>query len=144
VVISSPLTMLFLLAGHLPAIFLSVAIRGRASIVFYGLFCLISLISGIGLLKVQKWSYPLVLGIQVFGLINGVISFFSPSLRRCGVRSCRDPPTPPFHLSNSLLERTSSGMSLFGLSFPAAIVFLLVYYRSRFLEACTAKASAPR
>jgi hypothetical protein len=41
---------------------------------------LLSLISGIGLFKLQKWSYPLALGIQVFGLVNGVISFFSPQL----------------------------------------------------------------
>jgi hypothetical protein len=79
-VISSPLSILFLLASHLPAIFLGVAIRGWASIVFYGLFCLLSLISGIGLFKLQKWSYPLALGIQVFGLVNGVISLFSPQL----------------------------------------------------------------
>jgi hypothetical protein len=32
-------------------------------------------------------------------------------------------------------------MSLFGLLFPAAIVFALVYYRSRFPQACAAKAA---
>jgi hypothetical protein len=79
-VIFSPLSILFLLGSHLPAIFLGVVIRGWASTVFYGLSCLLSLISGIGLFKLQKWSHPLALGIQVCGLINGVISFFSPQL----------------------------------------------------------------
>jgi hypothetical protein len=59
VVISSPLNVWFLLASHLPAIFLGVVIRGWASTVFYGFFCLLTLISGIGLFKLQKWSYPL-------------------------------------------------------------------------------------
>jgi hypothetical protein len=144
-VISSPLSILFLLGSHLPAIFLGVAIRGRASTVFYGLFCLLSLISGIGLFKLQKWSYPLALGIQVFGLVNGVISFFSPQLaalqREILSRSTYVSIVPEQYAYWSGHLR---GMSLFGLLFPAAIVFLLVYYRSRFLEACTAKASPPR
>jgi hypothetical protein len=40
---------------------------GLAATVFYGLFC-VFLISGIAIFKLQKWSYPLALGLQIFGL----------------------------------------------------------------------------
>jgi hypothetical protein len=98
-VIFSPLSILFLLGSHLPAIFLGVVIRGWASTVFYGLSCVLSLISGIGLFKLQKMEPPSRFGeYKCAVLINGVISFFSPSLGRCSQRSCRDPPTHPLHL----------------------------------------------
>ena len=141
-VISSPLSILFLVASHFPAICLGVVIRGRGATVFYGFFCLLTLISGIGLFKLQRWSYPLALGMQMFGLVNGVISFFSPQLTvlqreiLSGSTYASIPPEQYAYWSGHL-----RGMSLFGLLFPAALVFLLVYYRSRFLEACTAKAS---
>jgi hypothetical protein len=144
-VISSPLSILFLLASHFPAIFLGVVIRGWGATAFYGFFCLLTLISGIGLFKLQRWSYPLALGIQVFGLVSGVISLFSPQFTASqreilsGSTYASIPPEQYAYWSGHL-----RGMSMFGLLFPAALVFLLVYYRSRFLEACTAKASPAR
>jgi hypothetical protein len=143
-VISSPLSVLFLFANHLRAIFLGVVIRGWAATVFYRVFCLLILVSGIGLFKLQM-ELPARSGNKVFGLVNGVISFFRPQFtalqREILSRSTYTSlPTEQYAYWSGHFR----GMSLFGFLFPAALVFLLVCYRSRFLEACTAKASDPR
>jgi hypothetical protein len=36
-------------------------------------------IAGIGLLKLKKWSYPLVLVVQGVWLLSGMVSAFSPN-----------------------------------------------------------------
>lgn len=140
----SPLSILFLLGSYLPAIFLGVVIRGWASTVFYGLSCLLSLISGIGLFKLQKWSHPLALGNTSVRSDKRGDQVFQPAAWALQPEILSRPtyasiaPEQYAYWSGHL-----RGMSLFGLLLPAAIVFLLVYYRSQFLEACNAKASPP-
>src|SRR5262249_16269022 len=78
-IVLSPLSVIFLLFTHYPAIFFGIVIRGSSAKALYGFFCLLSLVSAIGLLKLQRWGYSLTLGLQVLGLTNGVISMLSPN-----------------------------------------------------------------
>jgi hypothetical protein len=129
---------------HLP---IPVVIFGHA---LYGLagktlFVLTGIFSGIGavaLLKLKKWSYPLVLGIQGFWLLSGAVTIFSPTYPRLMqemLSQMHFPENMPFPYSMRQLQFFSS----FGLLFGILVIGILVFYRRRFMEAASTREALP-
>jgi hypothetical protein len=65
-----------------PAIFFGHPFYGATGKALFMLFGVLLGGGAIGLLKLKKWSYPLVLGIQGLGLFSGAATMFSPTFPR--------------------------------------------------------------
>ncbi len=83
-----------------------------------------------------RWSYSLAIGLQVFGLANGVALVLSPNFERFmkdTMASMKYPAGGTYPMPEiGYLRALSSFSSLM----VFVILAILVYYRSRFLEAC--------
>ena len=120
----------FLLFGHV--------ISGPAGRMCFILMFLLFPVAGIGLLKLKPWSYHLTLAMQFFFLSSGIVTLLSPNFRTISRALI-------LQMENSM-PMSNSGFSLldyphymdwaigFGLLFAVAVLVMLVYYRTRFLE----------
>jgi hypothetical protein len=109
--------------------------RGTA---FYAVWCLLFAVAGVGLLKRIRWSYSLAIGLHVFGLANGVATILSPNFERF-MKDTMASMKFPAGGTNPMPEiGYMRALSSFSLLMPAVILAILVYCRSRFLEACAA------
>lgn len=139
IVISSAFSMFFPLFLPLPVIFFGHAMRGTAGTAVWVGFCLITLATGVGLLRLKRWSYDLTLGLQLLWLLSGIVTLISgnyPALIHEVMSSMQA------RLGGQYPEYPPEQMRMFsfmGLSVPVMILGLLVYYRSRFLEASASK-----
>jgi hypothetical protein len=62
-----------------PALFFGHPFYGTSGKVLMVLAGLLLGAGSVGLLKLKKWSYPLILGIQGFWLLSGAVTIFSPA-----------------------------------------------------------------
>ena len=109
--------------------------------------CLLLLVAGIGLLKLQRWSYSFTIGIQLLFLTNGALTFLNPNFERIMEDVIRQ-MNNSMHLSNNFSDSPNYIFALHlglygGLLFSVVILVLLFYYRERFLHAAEAKKLEP-
>lgn len=132
----SALSIGFVFLMRMPAVVFGFAIRGPAGTAFYAIWCLLFGVAGVGLLRRIPWSYSLAIGLHVFGLASGAATVLSPNYERLmnETLASMNLPSPAAYPPSLMTHmRTFSSMSLLVV---VAILGILVYYRSRFLEAC--------
>ena len=129
-----PFRMPLILFGHI--------FPGASTTSFVILTCLLLLVAGIGLLKLQRWSYSFTIGLQLLFLTNGLLTFLNPNFERVMADVIKQ-TNNAMHLSDGILD--SSRYTHFmhvamygGLLFSVVILVLLFYYRERFLQAAEA------
>jgi hypothetical protein len=124
---------------HVPAMLFGMAIDGPAGLAVYVGWFALYVSSGVGMLKRAVWSYSIAIGLQIFGLVSGVVTVLSPNfdavMRR--VLSNANLPSPEATFPSMTYLR---GFTLLSLVFPLAILGMLVYYRPRFLAAAAGAA----
>lgn len=120
---------------HMPAMLFGVRIGGTAGATIYVLWCLLYVSSGVGILKRAVWSYSVAIGLQILGLISGVVTGLSPNFDSVMRRVLSDANLPPPDASTFPGMAHLRGFTLVSLIFPLIILGMLVYYRPRFLEA---------
>jgi hypothetical protein len=129
----------------LPAIFFGHVFRGAVGTALYVFICLLVLVAGVGLLKLKPWSYPLTIGLQLFGLASGIVSWLNPNYESqvssflAEMNNAMHLPPNPYYTADSLHAMRWTVYIAF--LFPVAILALLFYYRERFLEAASAASS---
>jgi hypothetical protein len=131
-----------LLRLPIPVVMFGHALYGLAGKTLFVLTGIFLGIGAIGLLKLKKWSYPLVLGIQGFWLLSGAVSVFSPTfpgLMQEMLSQMHFPENVPFPYSMRQFQFFSS----FGLLFSVLIIAILLFYRRRFMEAVSARQTLP-
>ncbi len=146
--ITSILNLLFLpfLPFHVPTFVFGRVLSGSAGVTVLMLSSLAFAAAGVGLLKLKLWSYSLTLGLQVFWLASGAVSVLSPNYNAVMESFLKDMQSS-LHLPESQFSPPNfmhhfGWASVLGLLFAGAILGLLVYYRTRFLEAAAATASS--
>jgi hypothetical protein len=107
------------------------------------LFCLSALLvaSGIGLLRLQRWSYPLALGLQLFYIANLLITTLNPAYpdqMRAIFGEMHLPAMPPGFPDPSQFIQYGRYFSLAGLLIPLAWSVCLLYSRETFFAAAQA------
>ena len=126
-----PVTMI--LFGHI--------FHGRVgAVVFFGTLFL-NLAGAIGLLKLQRWSYPLMLGLYFFWMVSGTVSVLSPRFEQ----NMRDMVAQMSGQEGQAGQTMFVYTRTFGILslLPAIlIIWLFLYYHTRFVEACAAKEAA--
>jgi hypothetical protein len=122
-----------------PVILFGHAIRGAAETAVWVGFGLATLAAGTGLLRLKRWSYDLAFGLQLFWLLSGIVTLTSgnyAALMHEAMSSIQAkfggeyPEYPPGQMMT---------FSYAGLAVPVLILALLVYYRSRFLQASASR-----
>jgi hypothetical protein len=137
----SSFSLFLLFFAHMPMVLFAHAFRGPTGTAVWITTCLLSTAAGIGLLCRKGWSYSLVIGLQVLGFLSGIVALASPKypdLMREMIASMAFSTGPYPEYSIEQLRRFSYA----SLAFPLLILILLLYYRSRFLQASTVQNSS--
>jgi hypothetical protein len=98
-------------------------------------------ISSIGLLRLQRWSFPLSVALQLLYIANGLITFVDPSYvdKLKAVMAGMHLPAMPLGMPDFL--RYARYFGIFGLLIPAACVVCLLYSRDAFIRAAQSSAA---
>jgi hypothetical protein len=112
--------------------------HGPFGVVLFYLSAGIFLVGAIGLLRLKRWSYPLVLGQYFFWMVSGTITLVSPSYDRNmhEIMSQMNLPEGPAAQAAFAQTRVFGALSLIP---GVLLIWLLLYYHNRFVEACVAK-----
>lgn len=130
-----------LLHFPLPVILFGRRIHGNLGFSFFFATTVLLAFAAIGLLKLKRWSYPLLLGLQLFWLASGTVTFLSPNYPRQMQEVLDEMPIPQNEVSAQMLLHGHS-WALVGLLPALAIVVILLYYRDRFMKAVEAAEQA--
>jgi len=146
--IGSILNLLFIpfLSFHVPILVFGRVLPPSVGRTVLILNCLAFVLAGIGLLKLKPWSYSLTIGLQVFWLTSTVVSVLSPNYNAV-MDSFLKEMQASLHLPETSLSPLNFAHSygwtrVLGLVFAGTILGMLVYYRTRFLNAASRAASA--
>ncbi len=121
-----------LLFGHL--------LRGRFGFGILMLTAVLILIAAMGLWRLKRWSYPLIIGLQAFWLLNGTITFLSPNFGQNMQEILNETQMPV--RSATAMDWASQNylhsvwwMMILGLVPNLLILAILLYYRDAFQKA---------
>jgi hypothetical protein len=134
-------TLLFLvipMPATIPMFFFGHVFAGTSPKIFLGILGIVSGVAGFGMLKLKPWALYAEIVVQCVFLANGVVTVFSPnfiSVMRSAMQGIMDqyPASPAGNLF--LSDNYIRGSMIFGVVLCAAFVALLLFQRSRFLEA---------
>ena len=136
----SAASIFFIFFFHMPAMVFGHAFTGLTGSVVYATWCALYAVAGVGMLRRVSWAYSVAIGVQILGIVSGIMTVLSPNfdaMMRRAISNMRLPP-PEVYAAPSMEHLR--GFSVIGLLFPLTILGLLAYYRPRFLEACAATA----
>jgi glucan phosphoethanolaminetransferase (alkaline phosphatase superfamily) len=126
-----------LLHMPLPVILFGHRLNGTLGPAVFALTATLLLAGGLGLLKLKRWSYPLVLSVQFFCLSSSTVTFLSSSYERNMQQVLEE-----MHLSQpdtvSQMYLHNRPLALAGLLPSVLIILILLRYRERFLTAAKA------
>ena len=112
--------------------------HGAFGVVLFFLSAGIFLVGAIGMLRLKRWSYPLMLGQYFFWMASGTVTLVSPSYDRNihEIMSQMNLPEGPMGQAAFAQTRVFGILSLIP---GVLVIWLLLYYHTRFMEACAAK-----
>lgn len=112
--------------------------HGAFGMVLFSLSAGIFLVGAIGMLRLKRWSYPLLLGQYFFWMASGTVTLVRPNYDRNvhEILSEMSLPEGPLGQAAFMQTRVFGILSLI----PAVLViWLLLYCHTRFVNACEAK-----
>jgi hypothetical protein len=127
--------------GSMPFFFFGHFYSGLTAKVILGLLGLLFGAAGVGMFKLKPWALYVILVLQCVFLVNGIVSVLNPrflvvmqeAMQRADAENPAFPGGNPF-LTGSFFH----AIMILGLCFSAALIALLLFYRSRFLLAASA------
>lgn len=127
---------------HVPAFYFGHLFRGPASTFILFLNFAVLSVTGIGLLLLKRWSYPLTIATQLLFCANGLLAAFSPSFESVmrSVMAEMNLPDLPYFAESML--RNMRYFNLLGLIVPIAIIVTLLLARRSFYSAAAPKLPA--
>jgi hypothetical protein len=129
------------MTGSMPFFFFGTVFSGVTAKLMLGLLGAIVGTAGVGILKLKPAALDTVLLVQCVFFVNGVLSTQSPRFWAAAQEAMEraDAENPAFPGGNPFLTGSLFHMVIvFGLFFSGVIIALLLFYRSRFLEAASA------
>ncbi|HUE41928.1 MAG TPA: hypothetical protein VMP12_00115 [Candidatus Sulfotelmatobacter sp.] len=140
----SALSIFFIFFMHMPAMVFGHAFTGLTGSVVYATWCVLYAVAGVGMLKRVSWAYSIAIGLQILGIVSGIMTLLSPdfdNVMRRAMSSMRMPPPDVYQMQSMAHLR---GFSFIGLLFPLAILGMLAYYRPRFLDSAQRTPATPQ
>ena len=129
------------ITGSVPFFLFGYFVTGFTAKLFLGLLGAVFGIAGVGILKLKPAALHTILIVQCVFFLNGILSALNPRFLAAMQEAMQhaDAENPSFPGGNPFLTGSLFHMLLiFGLCVGAAIIGLLLFYRSRFLEAASA------
>lgn len=130
----------FALKMHTPLFFLGSFVHGAADVVFILAVMIVNLAAGIGLLRLNLWSWRLALFLSIFNVLNTAFLVFTPGAidRMNGAMAAQyaamGMPDVAAQYPFAAIMRLSFG---FGLAVAVAFLWILIAYRKAFESAPT-------
>ena len=112
--------------------------HGAAGAALFYLSAGLLLAGSIGLLRLKRWSYPLVLGQYFFWMVSGTVTLISPSYDRNLQNMMSQLNLPEGTMTQASFAQTRAFGAL-ALIPGVLIIWLLLYCHTRFEAACAAK-----
>jgi hypothetical protein len=131
----------FPMTGAMPFFFYGHFFSGISAKAILGIMGIVFGIGAVGILKLKAWALDTVLVLQLVFLVNGILSVLNPHFLAATQEAMQhaDAANPAFPGGNPFLtESFFHTIMIFGLCFSAAIIALMLFYRSRFREAASA------
>jgi len=122
----------------LPVVLFGRLLHGSLGSGIFSLTAVLILASAIGLLKLKRWSYPLLMALQLFWLISGTVTFLSPGYART-MQEVLGEMHLPQQESVSQMYMQSRSLAFFGLLPSLVVLAILFYYRNDFRKAAEAR-----
>jgi hypothetical protein len=135
------LFMFFPTTGAMPFFLFGHFFSGISAKAILGIMAIVFGIGAVGILKLKPWALDTVLVLQLVLLANGILSVLNPRFLAAMQEAMQsaNAANPAFPGGNPFLTESFFHMILiFGVCFSAAIIALLLFYRSRFREAASA------
>ncbi|HXC88400.1 MAG TPA: hypothetical protein VNU23_11470 [Candidatus Cybelea sp.] len=127
--------------GAMPFFFFGHFYSGLTAKVILGLLGLLFGAAGVGMFKLKPWALDTILVLQCVFLINGIMSVRNPRFLVVMQEAMERADAENSAFAGGNLFLTGSffqAIMIFSLIFSAALIALLIFYRSRFLEAASA------
>jgi hypothetical protein len=130
--------------SSMPFFFFGHFYSGLTAKVILGLMGLVFGAAGVGMFKLKPWALHTILVLQCVFLVNGILSVLNPHFLAVMQEAMQraDAENPAFAGGNPFLTGSFfQTIMIFSLCFSVALIALLLFYRSRFLEAASAAKS---
>jgi hypothetical protein len=136
---------LFLPFTNFPVIMILLGYRfyGALGVALFYLSAGLLLVSATGMLRLKRWSYPLVLGQYFFWMASGTITLVSPNYDRNLHEIMSHMNLPEGSMGPAAFAQTRV-FGILSLIPGVLLIWLLLYCHTRFLEACAARESQQR
>lgn len=112
--------------------------HGAVGVILFFLSAGIFLVGAIGMLRLKRWSYPLLLGQYFFWMASGTITLVSPNYDRNIHEIMSQMNLPEGSMGQAAFAQTRV-FGILSLIPGVLLIWLLLYYHTRFVEAFAAK-----
>jgi hypothetical protein len=112
--------------------------HGVTGVLLYCLSAGLVLVGATGLLRLKRWSYPLMLGQYFFWMASGTVTLVSPNYERNLREILSQMSLPEGPASQAAFAQTRM-FGIVSLIPGVLLIWLLLYFHTRFVEACAAK-----
>jgi len=124
-----------LILGKIPAMLFTHIFSAQASRWIWGVNTVLFLACGVGLLKLQRWSYSATIALHAFWLISLSVTQLSPLYNRYLSICLSVLSVPDFYISLGI-DRLPQWVSVLCSAIPTALLIVgLFYYRPTFVKA---------
>lgn len=136
---------LFLPLTNLPVnpILFGYRFQGVIGVVLFYFSAGLVLVGAIGMLRLKRWSYPLMLGQYFFWMVCGTVNLVSPSYDRNLHEMMAQMNLPEGQMGQAAFAQTRV-FGILSLIPGVLLIWLLLYCHTRFVEACAAKEAQQR
>jgi hypothetical protein len=131
-----------LLHMPVPVILFAHRLHGSLATGTFVVTTMLMLVAAVGLWKLKLWSYPLIVCLQSFWLLSGLVTFLSPNFEQT-MREVFEEMQMPNSDYASQLYLQHRPLALVGLLPAVALLAILLYYRPAFLKAAEAAKNRP-
>ena len=125
-----------------PVILFGHRLHGSLATGAFVLTTMLMLVAAVGLWKLKLWSYPLIVGLQSFWLLSGLVTTLSPNFEPTMREVFEEMQMPNSDYASQLYLHHRS-LALVGLLPAVALLAILLYYRPAFLKAAEAAKNSP-
>lgn len=112
--------------------------QGLVGVVLFYLSAGLLLVGATGMLRLKRWSYPLVLGQYFFWMASGTITLVSPNYDRNLHEIMSQMNVPEGSMGQAAFAQTRV-FGILSLIPGVLLIWLLLYFHTRFVAACAAK-----
>jgi hypothetical protein len=132
-----------LYSSRVPLMLFGRSLGGRTGTVILIAACGLQLASGIGLLRLKRWSYPLAMAHQLFWVTSAIFNLLSPNFVEAMRQAIKITGSLPPGMDAEAFLRFVMRAATVGSLMPLVVLGILIYYRNRFLESADRAANAP-